>query len=150
MATYGIGMDSKTRQYYVVIDGVIVAHYLFLRSALQHVDAHRERAIAFILDCSPRACGAIFEEGEMAVETVDRFLQERDEGDRWRVEGVLRILHPPRRSVAEDGPACHGRRHRREDGLDRAPGIAGELERGPHRGGQLRGPGSGDMPLTAC
>jgi hypothetical protein len=46
--------------YYVVIDGVRVASYPFLASALAHIDAHRERE-------------AGFEEGTLAIETVRKF-----------------------------------------------------------------------------
>lgn len=51
-----IGQDPKDRSYYVVIDGVRVASYPFLRSALAHIEAHRDRegnTITFTLDCSP-------------------------------------------------------------------------------------------------
>jgi hypothetical protein len=65
--SYGIGMNQD-RQYVVYINGVIVATYPALRSALAHVDAHR--ADPYVR----------WDEGRLANETLDRFHQEKRAG----------------------------------------------------------------------
>jgi hypothetical protein len=71
--SYGIGQDPTTREYYVVIDGVRVATYSALKSALAHIDADRER------EKNPYSYWAEVE-GDLAIETVKQVIRERAGG----------------------------------------------------------------------
>jgi hypothetical protein len=64
VSTYGIGQDPTTGQYTVIIDGVIVATYPALKSALAHIDARRDPF-------------ASWDEGQLMLETIEAFLKEK-------------------------------------------------------------------------